>query len=75
MGPSYFSSLDRRTVAEMIEALLAEEGIILKKLSARLRVYVSADEVQRLLVGMISGGKGTTSANWMHPNYIEKRVC
>ena len=69
------SSLDRRTVAKMIEAVLAAEGIILKKLSARLRVYVRADEVQRLLVGMISGGKGTTSADWIRPSYTETRAC
>ena len=69
------SSVDRRTVAKMIEAVLAAEGIVLKKLSARLRVYVRADEHQGLLVGMISGGNGTTSADWIYLSYTDTTAC
>lgn len=67
-----FSSLDDRTVAKAIGAVLASEGIILKKLSARFRVCVHADEVQRLLACMISVGKGTTFADWIRPAILRQ---
>ena len=64
------ASIDRRTVAKT-EAVLAATGIILKKPSARLRVYIGVIDVENLLSGMIASHEGVTTNNWIRPSFTE----
>ena len=70
---TYPTTIDSRTVETRIETVLAGKGIILKKLTSRLRCYLAVDHVEKLLSSLAVSNNSVS--NWARPSFNETQSC
>ena len=70
---TYPTTIDSRPVEKRIETVLAGKGIILKKLTSRLRCYISVDRVEKLLSSLPVSNNSVS--NWARPSINETQSC
>ena len=67
-------AIDPRTLEKRLEYVLARKGILLKKLTYRLRCYVSVTQVEDLL-SSIATSSSKTKSEWVRPCSNEITAC
>ena len=67
-------AIDPQTLEKRLESVLAGKGILMKKLTSRLRCYVPATQVEDLL-SSIATTSGRTKSEWVRPIRNEITDC